>query len=168
MLQAIRGSDRARMACQQSASAHRGIQVRNTPYASSSRWRAAISGGVVANQQGKANEFGQAGTLTRRGAPQLGGNFAGRLTGFHRIRHYGLLATSRRACTIARIRAIIAAPILATVSEERDADGRAGMNEPHDDRRPPCPCCGGRMILVEHFAPGAAPRTILAIRVDTS
>jgi hypothetical protein len=26
------------------------------------------------------------------------------------------------------------------------------------DRRPPCPCCGGRMIIVEVFARGAAPR----------
>lgn len=168
MLQAIRGSDRARMACQQSASAHRGIQVRNTPYASSSRWRAAISGGVVANQQGKANEFGQAGTLTRRGAPQLGGNFAGRLTGFHRIRHYGLLATSRRAGTIARIRQIIAAATPAATTADRGAEISAELSDPIDERRQPCPCCGGRMIVVERFAPGTAPRTIFAVRIDTS
>ncbi len=36
--------------------------------------------------------------------------------------------------------------------------------EPH----PPCPGCGGRMILVERFAPGTAPRAILAVRIDTS
>jgi hypothetical protein len=26
------------------------------------------------------------------------------------------------------------------------------------DHRPPCPCCGGRMIIVEVFARGNAPR----------
>src|SRR5947207_2664602 len=26
------------------------------------------------------------------------------------------------------------------------------------DHYPPCPCCGGRMIIVEVFARGAAPR----------
>ncbi len=26
------------------------------------------------------------------------------------------------------------------------------------DHRPLCPCCGGRMIIVEAFARGAAPR----------
>ena len=26
------------------------------------------------------------------------------------------------------------------------------------DHRPPCPCCGGRMIILEVFARGAAPR----------
>jgi hypothetical protein len=26
------------------------------------------------------------------------------------------------------------------------------------DHRPPCPCCGGRMIIVEVFARGSAPR----------
>jgi hypothetical protein len=26
------------------------------------------------------------------------------------------------------------------------------------DYRTPCPCCGGRMIIVESFGPGGAPR----------
>jgi len=88
--------------------------------------------------------------------------------GFHRIRHYGLLASSRRADTIARIRQIIAAPTLAATSAEREAEISAEQSDPVDERRPPCPCCGGRMILVERFAPGTAPRTILAVRIDTS
>ncbi|KRE04948.1 transposase [Bosea sp. Root381] len=88
--------------------------------------------------------------------------------GFHRIRHYGLLASSRRADTVARIRQIIAAQIPAAAPQEHDANGRAETDEPPDDHRPPCPCCGGRIILVERFAPGAAPRTIVAVRIDTS
>lgn len=84
--------------------------------------------------------------------------------GFHRIRHYGLLASSRRAKTIARIRQIIAAATPA----DREAEILAEQSDPVDERRPPCPCCGGRMIIVERFAPGTAPRTIIAVRIDTS
>ena len=45
--------------------------------------------------------------------------------------------------------------------------------EPPDDVKPAkvCPCCGGRMILVEVFARGAAPRTAPArpvIGIDSS
>lgn len=88
--------------------------------------------------------------------------------GFHRIRHYGLLASSRRADTIARIRQIIAAATPATTTADREAEISPEQSDPVDERRPPCPCCGGRMILVERFAPGSAPRTILAVRIDTS
>lgn len=88
--------------------------------------------------------------------------------GFHRIRHYGLLASSGRAGTIARIRQIIAAATPATTTADREAEISVEQSDPVDERRPPCPCCGGRMILVERFAPGTAPRTILAVRIDTS
>jgi len=79
--------------------------------------------------------------------------------GFHLIRHYGLLASSRRADTLARIRQIMAAATPAAAPQECDAGGRAETEEPTSDNRPPCPCCGGRMILVERFPPGhsAAP-----------
>ena len=37
----------------------------------------------------------------------------------------------------------------------------------------PCPCCGGRMVIVETFEAGCAPRNwptepTVAIRIDTS
>ena len=37
----------------------------------------------------------------------------------------------------------------------------------------PCPCCGGRMIIIERFQRGCSPRTRpaaapAAIRIDTS
>ena len=37
----------------------------------------------------------------------------------------------------------------------------------------PCPCCGGRMLIIETFAPGCEPKyrpapTMPAIRIDTS
>jgi Putative transposase/Transposase zinc-binding domain len=76
--------------------------------------------------------------------------------GFHRIRHYGLLASAACKANIARARELIAAPEPPTepaaAHDTADAAGAAA------DRRPPCPCCGGRMIIVEFFERGGAPR----------
>lgn len=68
--------------------------------------------------------------------------------GFHRIRHYGLLAGSARKDSLARARELldVAAP-----PDLCDSD------EP-DDFRPSCPCCGGRMIVVEVFERWRQPR----------
>jgi hypothetical protein len=68
--------------------------------------------------------------------------------GFHRIRHYGLLAGSARRTTLARARELLA------VAPPPDDDG---PEEPLDTR-PPCPCCGGHMIIVETFARCGQPR----------
>jgi len=87
--------------------------------------------------------------------------------GFHRIRHYGLLASGRRADTIARIRQIIAVAAPDNIARD-DVPVATEQPEQAPEPHPPCPCCGGRMILVERFAPGAAPRTIFAVRIDTS
>jgi len=74
--------------------------------------------------------------------------------GFHRIRHYGLLASGTRADNIARARRLL--------------DLQAAQPEPADDScteatelRPlshPCPCCGGRMVITETFQRGSQPR----------
>jgi Putative transposase len=69
--------------------------------------------------------------------------------GFHRIRHYGLLASAGCKTNIARARELMAAPI-------PELDPPAAHTT--TDHRPPCPCCGGRMIIVEVFARGGAPR----------
>ena len=66
-------------------------------------------------------------------------------TGFHRIRHYGLLASAGCAANIARARVLLAAP-QPEVGRSDDADTAAPP-----DWRPPCPCCGGRMIIIETF-----------------
>jgi hypothetical protein len=76
--------------------------------------------------------------------------------GFHRIRHYGLLASAGCKANIARARELIAVPVPPDPPDEDDnTDQAAG---PAPDHRPPCPCCGGRMIIVEIFEGGAAPR----------
>lgn len=67
--------------------------------------------------------------------------------GFHRIRHYGLLASAGRRTNIARIRELLAAPSPATPPEPTPPDWR-----------PPCPCCGGRMTVVETFGRFMLPR----------
>jgi hypothetical protein len=75
--------------------------------------------------------------------------------GFHRIRHYGLLASAGCKTNIARARQLMAAPMA-----EVDPPAVHDTADPNatTDHRPPCPCCGGRMIIVEVFAPGSAPR----------
>jgi hypothetical protein len=86
-------------------------------------------------------------------------------SGFHRIRHYGLLANGGRIDNIAHARELLCAP--ATQSEPVDADAKA--DEPPMLSHP-CPCCGGRMIIIETFERGATPRTppTSPIRIDTS
>jgi hypothetical protein len=76
--------------------------------------------------------------------------------GFHRIRHYGLLASATCKANIARARELIAAPVaVADPPAQHDADLDASAAADH---RPLCPCCGGRMIIVESFGRGGAPR----------
>jgi hypothetical protein len=77
--------------------------------------------------------------------------------GFHRIRHYGLLASATCKANIARARELIATPppSIDPSAEQDDPDVTAGDGA---DYRPPCPCCGGRMIIVESFGPAGAPR----------
>jgi hypothetical protein len=58
--------------------------------------------------------------------------------GFNRIRHYGLFANANRTENIATARALL------------------NVTPPAAD--PPCPRCGGRMIVIEVFARGCEPR----------
>src|SRR3974390_2042271 len=83
--------------------------------------------------------------------------------GLHCIRHYGPFAKNACADNIARARELLAAtkpegqPIAAAV----------------DPNKPSCPCCGGRMIIIEVFERGCTPRhrptgPVTVIRIDTS
>ena len=75
--------------------------------------------------------------------------------GFHRIRHYGLLASGTKAQTVARARELIAAAKPAqTAQKQRAPDSAAATDQPPH----PCPCCGGRMIIIETFERGSTPR----------
>lgn len=78
--------------------------------------------------------------------------------GFHRIRHYGLLAGSARKASIARARQLL------------DVAPPPDDTEPVEpvDARPPCPCCGGHMVIIGAFErwqqPRAPPSSPIPIR----
>jgi predicted Zn-ribbon and HTH transcriptional regulator len=82
--------------------------------------------------------------------------------GLHRIRHYGLLAKGVCADNIARVRELLVA-----VNSQSEPTRAAA-----DSSKPSCPCCGGRMIIIEVFERGATPRhrptAPTSIRIDTS
>ena len=87
-------------------------------------------------------------------------------SGFHRIRHYGLFAGAVRASNIERARQAARRVRGSTRALARRADGEAEAVSPA--RR--CPCCGGRMIVVETFEgprPARSPSPS-RIRIDTS
>ena len=89
--------------------------------------------------------------------------------GFHRIRHYGLFANTSRADNIARARELLAVPMLPI---EAIKTASTDTNEPQTPEHP-CPCCGGRMIIIETFERASKPRyrptaPAVAIRIDTS
>lgn len=81
----------------------------------------------------------------------------------HRIRHYGLFAKGSCTDNIARARELLAVA-------KPEAQPTAAATDPS---KPTCPCCGGRMIIIEAFARGATPRhrptaPTSLIRIDTS
>lgn len=92
--------------------------------------------------------------------------------GFHRIRHYGLFANTVRAANLARMRELLR--VVEAPTEENASIAAAGTEEPVEETSASqlCPCCGGRMILIEVFERGAQPRyqapPVALIRIDTS
>lgn len=83
--------------------------------------------------------------------------------GFHRIRHYGLFANGHRAEKIELCRKLLEVPA------PDSHDGNENGAEAEADEAPPCPCCGGRMRVVETFERGAMPRSSpIVMRFDTS
>ncbi|PIB14945.1 transposase [Limnothrix sp. PR1529] len=68
--------------------------------------------------------------------------------GFHRIRHYGLLASGTRKAHLERARRLLALAPPTAVEPP---------TEPPDPR-PPCPCCGGTMIIIETIERRYLPR----------
>jgi len=85
--------------------------------------------------------------------------------GFHRIRHYGLFANGGRADNIAQARQLL---MKAAHVESGDTGGSAEA-EPQTLSHP-CPCCGGRMIIIETFERGCTPRhrPTVPTRIDSS
>lgn len=72
--------------------------------------------------------------------------------GFHRIRHYGLLASSARKTNITKIRALLGAQ-RTEVTTEPELEPETAFHT----LREPCPCCGGKMRIIEVFRRGQIP-----------
>jgi hypothetical protein len=72
--------------------------------------------------------------------------------GFHRLRHYGLLASASRRANIARIRTLLGAAQPAPAPETATEHAPLTLREP-------CPCCGAPMRIIEIFRRGQTPRS---------
>jgi hypothetical protein len=92
--------------------------------------------------------------------------------GFHRIRHYGLLANSEKAECLARARELLRVKSIDPADDvRREAERDAVANAPAVY---PCPCprCGARLIIIETFDGVCPPRPrrppTFMMRVDSS
>jgi putative transposase/transposase-like zinc-binding protein len=84
--------------------------------------------------------------------------------GFHRIRHYGLLASGARKESLEQARQLLEV----AASTAADPQDEAGDDATGSTLPTPCPCCGGRMIVIETFEAGCQPSHAPTIRIDTS
>jgi hypothetical protein len=89
--------------------------------------------------------------------------------GFHRIRHYGLLASGVKADNLMLARKLLDAAPPEPEPEPEPEDAASDPAAPVE----PCPCCGSAMRIIEVFKAGELPRhrpTAMpaAIRIDTS
>ncbi len=86
---------------------------------------------------------------------------------FHWIRHYGLLANSRRQDNLERARKLIESQGHADPNSNNGATDNKVVKTDHTDDASPtaftCPDCGGAMLIVEIFSrqqPRAPPKRI--------
>jgi Putative transposase/Transposase zinc-binding domain len=92
--------------------------------------------------------------------------------GFHRIRHYGLFAGSTKTVSIATARKLLGMAAPPSSADVHNADATADGHDA-DAVTSPCPCCGGRMRIIETFKRGESPShqpspRPIVIRTDTS
>jgi hypothetical protein len=93
--------------------------------------------------------------------------------GFHRIRHYGLLATGTRAENVERARALLDAAAPRADAGDLAFKDAAAADDSAGSALPPCPCCGSRLLIIERFQRGETPKRQpsppqLVFRFDTS
>ena len=81
--------------------------------------------------------------------------------GFHRIRHYGLLAGAGRKAIVAKIRKLLGAQ--APSQDEAPSAEIIPLT-----LRQPCPDCGGPMRIVEIFRRGQQPKSRAPPRKDAA
>ncbi len=76
--------------------------------------------------------------------------------GQHRIRHYGFFGNGNRAANIAVIRELLR--VKAPSKNQSDDDLAGSTDDQPRTLALPCPCCGGRLIIVDSFVPQQQPR----------
>ncbi len=81
-------------------------------------------------------------------------------SGFHRIRHYGLFANGGRVRNIARARELLGVPTAELEPADAEECEPAALAQP-------CPCCGGRMVIVETFERAGQPRAPPEFEADS-
>jgi hypothetical protein len=78
--------------------------------------------------------------------------------GFHRIRHYGLLANGTRRANLARVRELLQVAMTVTPTQDTNVESAIASAPPSFF----CPHCGGPMIILQSFVRGqrAAARAV--------
>jgi hypothetical protein len=96
--------------------------------------------------------------------------------GFHRIRYYGMLTSSKRAENVAHARELLKPSPVIAIDAIKAATTKADESSTKAEQQTTKhtrPCCGGSMIVIERFARGTTPRhqpttAMVAVRIDTS
>lgn len=82
-------------------------------------------------------------------------------SGFHRIRHYGLLANSRRRDHLKRARELLMDQTDEVINDNSVIDSAESRQDVVPELAQPtyvCPDCGGPMVIIECFERGQLPR----------
>jgi hypothetical protein len=88
--------------------------------------------------------------------------------GFHRIRHYGLLANATRVQNLARARELLAAPLSPLIAAPERSDEHPAQQVLPTANLRPCPCCGAPLVIIETFPRGHAPRAPPLLQQDAA
>jgi hypothetical protein len=76
--------------------------------------------------------------------------------GQHRIRHYGFFGNGNRAANITKIRELLR--VKAPSADQSDDERVRSTDDQPRTLAIPCPCCGGRLVIVDAFNPIQQPR----------
>ena len=78
-------------------------------------------------------------------------------SGFHRIRHYGLIANTARKDNLARARELLMSE-QSVPSTEAETTGADTADSAHESATYVCPDCGAPMLIIDTFMRGQQPR----------